>query len=512
MTTSSELAKQSTVTALTTRVSAAEADIDALQAAGPGGGSAGGPLLETLNPYGGVRLRGAYNPSGPTPAIATVTPLSANPLISRGGVGTASAGDLRDQTTWYARGRVWMLATTAQGHTNPPFTVTLSLYSSTDEGVTWTNHGVVVSPNTTPGQWDSGVRYSPSALYDDATDTLWIAYSGAATDAGWYGGLAKIGLIKCAPGADWTSAASYVVQNGGAPILESGGAGQGWEGGQGTYSPQLVKLGVKYAIFYNSNVGAGFGGSSEPKIGVAYADTITGPYTKSALNPILPVAGATKTEEMNLTVMPDGKLLAILDEALWSSEARAGVYVTTDPTGETGWTRVGIVPPSLNTWNAGQVGSGALTWLPSGRLLWTYSGKPAGQSSDQRTIGGSWITMDGAAVTRLTYVPTLPVSTAARGMATFSSWGGSISGLTVGGVVANVTRTGAGIFQVSFNTDIGTAYVPFMVASDDGVAATFCYLSASENQPPQLDGTGFKFVVFGNGGPRDSRSIRVAIL
>lgn len=367
---------------------------DTLTIAASGGGGGGTPSTATpfaynLNTQGGIAWRGYYAPSNAVPTVTRVTPFAGNPIITRGPAGSPTYGDVRDHTTWKARDRDWMLVTQAASAT-APYGVTVGLRSSVDGGETWVDHGTVLTPNLTPGQQDSGARFSIHAHHDDVSGVTYIPYSGVPTDEGWYGGESAVFLIRIAPDADYTNPASYVLVNGGAPILVRD---QGWEGGQGCYAPSLLRGPTKWELWYNSNLGAAYGGGSEPKIGVAYADSPEGPWTKHPA-PIFPVAGAPKTEEMSQALFPNGHRVAVLDEALGAGDPRLGLYVCTEPTGRV-WTRTGTLPPLLDAWNAGQLGSTALTWRSTGELLLTVSGKPSGASVDSRTIGGYLLEFEG---------------------------------------------------------------------------------------------------------------------
>lgn len=77
------------------------------------------------------------------------------------------------------------------------------------------------------------------------------------------------------------------------------------------------------------------------------------------------------------------------------------------------------------------------------------------------------------------------------GKAFFSASGGTISNLTVSGVISNVTRSSTGHFAVTF-TSSQSAYIVTIIANNNGGAQdNFAELDGSDTTPPS---SGFNFI------------------
>lgn len=310
---------------------------------------------------------------------------SGNPVIALGGVGTFDAGSVRDCEVWYARNQLWMLYTGAASATTP-YNPSIGIAGSTDGGLTWTKHGQVIAPNTTPAQWNSGGVFSPSVLYDEDTDILYVYVSGTQLPAQWYGGPIEIGVIEVAAAADWTLAASYTnYLNSGSPILT---VTQSWEGAQGVYSPSVKKIDGIYVMLYSSS--GVTGGVTYWYIGRAVASSPQGPFTKDTGNPVLG-GGTTYAEEPSLQVLYGGTLVALVDTLSSASPPGpygVGVWACSTNDGLGTWSSVGeLLSTGAQTFDAGAIGSSAAALLPNGQFLIAYNGKPVGASTDARLIG-----------------------------------------------------------------------------------------------------------------------------
>lgn len=146
----------------------------------------------------------------------------------------------------------------------------IALATGTSATGPWTDQGEVVIRGA--GKWDDVTVGAPSVLLDNGT--YYLFYESINTDGG-----SGIGYATSTDGYNWTK------QTVDAALIDHGGAA--WESLQiGT--PKIIKDGSTFYLTYHGHNGAG---SSSPRVGVATASSITGPYTKYASNPILSDGG-----------------------------------------------------------------------------------------------------------------------------------------------------------------------------------------------------------------------------
>lgn len=99
------------------------------------------------------------------------------------------------------------------------------------------------------------------------------------------------------------------------------------------------------------------------------------------------------------------------------------------------------------------------------------------------------------------------------GTAVFSASGGTISNLTVSGVVSGVTRLGAGSFQVTFST-AQSNYTVATNCTDNNSATVLSYLSGNSFATIQTAATSFSFFTFYQGttqAPGDPAVVTVTV-
>lgn len=126
----------------------------------------------------------------------------------------------------------------------------------------------ILSPGTS-GAWDDLRCHEPSVLH--VGDTWVMAYMGDTPTEGQH---EKIGIATASsPSGPWTKAA-------GNPII---GFGSGWDAG-GAADPSLSWDGVRWWIWYS---GLNTAGAKPWKLGLAYAPTPTGTWTRFAGNPVI---------------------------------------------------------------------------------------------------------------------------------------------------------------------------------------------------------------------------------
>ena len=163
------------------------------------------------------------------------------------------------------------------GHTEPEVIkvgTAYYLYYRTDhsiavavssDGLIWSDNDTVVRASAS--EWDSNETIAPSVLLDNGTYYLYYEAMDSAT------GHRAIGL------ATSTSPTGPFSKYGGNPVLT---ASEPWEDNV-VGTPVVTKIGTTFYLFYH-----GFSDGSD-RIGVAYSQSLLGPWTKEPANPILDV-------------------------------------------------------------------------------------------------------------------------------------------------------------------------------------------------------------------------------
>ena len=313
-----------------------------------------------------------------------------NPKIVRGGVGEIDHFACREAEILYARGRYWCFYDAWPDITSCTICIAnTALCSNTSAAflaATWTKRGEVIPKTLTPGTWGYGATAAAGTYYDSDTDELHVFVTAAKTSNALYVGPLAITYYKAAAAADWTNAASFVIQDSGNAVLEGGAA---WEGTQGVYAPYIKRLNGVYTMFYSSSNGDGNGPNY--KQGVATASALAGPWTKDPASPILDYA-----EEPCVVQLDSGVLLNIADTASRGTYG-GSAYSTQNPTGRTGWIRYGNIfrVSQVGTWDAHTMGPFSAIHLLGDEILLAYSGNGGGP--DNRDIGFATIVAGSAA-------------------------------------------------------------------------------------------------------------------
>ena len=100
------------------------------------------------------------------------------------------------------------------------------------------------------------------------------------------------------------------------------------------------------------------------------------------------------------------------------------------------------------------------------------------------------------------------------GTAVFSATGGTVSSLSVTGVVSNVTRTSLGLFQVHLSP-AQSNYAITTIATDNNFAAMFSYVSGASFSDIQTNSSSFSVYAFytnsSSSGPNDPAMMTISL-
>jgi predicted GH43/DUF377 family glycosyl hydrolase len=298
-----------------------------------------------------------------------------NPALSLGNSGAFDTGALQDMKLIRTHGtkpHEYYMFYTGAAVSGTPYNPSVGLAHS-DDGLIWTKDGQVIPPHGNCG----GV-FSPGAYYDySGSGSLYVYVSCTAKASQWYSGPISIYSIIVASGQDWANSANYAWQPG--PSLSQT---QGWEGSQGVYAPDVVKIGSMYSLFYSS---AASGGGNW-NIGLATSTTPIGPWTKYSANPITTSGVA---EEPAISQLENGTLMMFSDTLAFNLGRGVSIYTTPSPSGQASpwqwqfarWTDAG-------TWDGNHVGSQSIVEMADGRWLLAWGGNAGG--GDQ--IGTAFLT------------------------------------------------------------------------------------------------------------------------
>jgi predicted GH43/DUF377 family glycosyl hydrolase len=337
--------------------------------------------------------------------IAAVVYNRKNPALTVGTNGAfdnAALQDMKILRTYGTKPHEYYMLYTGVAISSTPYEPTVGLAHS-DDGLTWVKDGQVISAHGACG----GV-FSPGAYYDYAgTGTLYVYISCTARASQWYSGPINIYSLTVANGLSWTNSANYIWQSG--PSLA---VTQGWEGTQGVYAPEVVKIGEMYSLFYSS---ATLGGGNW-NIGLATSRTPLGPWTKYAGNP---VTASGVAEEPAIAQLDNGDLLMFTDTLAFNLGRGASVYTTSSTSGQVSpWKWQFALWGDAGTWDGNHVGSQSIVEMPDGRWLLAWGGNSGGP--DQ--IGTAILTFQ----TNLTYIPQLEgpfLPQLSRGDSPSNAWG-----------------------------------------------------------------------------------------
>ncbi|HWE85268.1 MAG TPA: family 43 glycosylhydrolase [Terracidiphilus sp.] len=315
--------------------------------------------------------------------ISGFTECPNNPVLETGNPGDFDAGSVRDGKIWYARGSYWQLYTGAASATSP-YSPTIGIAYSSD-GCLWRKGGQIIVPNPKMTRCAGGV-FSPGAYYDAPVDVLYVYPSCAATPEDWYSGPIYIAQMHAGAGKSWTSPSSYAWDYGGIPVLS---AGQDWEGTQGVYAGDVSLVNGTYYMFYSSNTGGVL-----YQVGIATARSPSGPWTKSASNPI--TSSTTNFEEPAIAQLGNGDIVLFGDDV---GIALHGINVAVGNgdaiTTAAGWHQQPIFEfPDTELWSLAEIGSQSIVEAPDGRWLMCYDGMVSGSVTDARTIGCARLSLD----------------------------------------------------------------------------------------------------------------------
>jgi predicted GH43/DUF377 family glycosyl hydrolase len=308
----------------------------------------------------------AYSYPGNYAGIADVVYNPNNPAVAYGAGGSFDAGETRDMKivrTYGHQAHEYYMFYTGAALTVSPYNPTIGLAYS-DDGLTWTKAGQVI-----PSHGSCGGTFSPGAYYDYAgTGILYIYVSCIASASQWYSGPINIYTVTVANGSSWTNSANYTWQSG--PTLS---VTQAWEGTQGVYAPDVIKVGSNYEMFYSS---ATSGGGSW-NIGAATASSPLGPWTKYVSNP---VTQSTYAEEPAIAQLDNGNLVMFSDTLALSLGTGFSIYTTSSTTGlTTPWTwQQFLLKRDGQTWDANHIGSSSVVEMPDGRWLIAFGANSGG--------------------------------------------------------------------------------------------------------------------------------------
>lgn len=167
---------------------------------------------------------------------------------------------------------------------------TIRHFTANDLGGAWTIGANVIAKGAA-GSWDGFANDACYALYDNDTIYLWYMAEPDTPQVDF--GLASRMMLATSPAPD-----SGFIKNYGTAALTPGAAGawdDGWIGGM-----QVRRLpgSGPYVMFYNAGDTVPTSAGAEPNtslLGVAYAGSLTGPWTRYANNPILRLSNIPST-------------------------------------------------------------------------------------------------------------------------------------------------------------------------------------------------------------------------
>lgn len=274
------------------------------------------------------------------------TKLAGNPVFSTGAQGawdgqyTFAPSVLLDGATY----KMWYAGSGAAGLTRKIG------YATSPDGLTWTRQGSVPVLDAGPsGAWDEKIGF-PTVLKDGSVYKMW--YTGlTASDAG------RVGYATSPDGVTWTRYA-------GNPVLSFGAAGS-WDASY-IGSPNVVKVGSLYHMWYRGGLNGGIGYATSP-------DGIT--WTKYADNPVI-TAGSGEWDHTayHPRVVYDGSGYHMWYSGCDPAGNLCQVGYATSPDGAH-WARKGMALPQgpVGAWDGGGADHAAVMLVGSTLKMW-YSG------------------------------------------------------------------------------------------------------------------------------------------
>ena len=208
----------------------------------------------------------------------------ANPVLTAGPPGTWDSTSVHDPRVVYEGGvyRMWY-----SGYDGRHWRIG---YATSSDGVLWAKHpsNPVLSPGEA-GDWDeSGVAYS-SVLVKDGLYRMWYQGLGQA-------GVWRIGYAVSGDGVQWQKSPI-------SPVF-SPGSNDDWDG-QKVMTPQVIKIGAKYLMFY----------TGAPLWGIGYATSKDGIlWQRTSASPIMAPGqggGWDGVQILTLSVLLEGDALRV---------------------------------------------------------------------------------------------------------------------------------------------------------------------------------------------------------
>ncbi len=155
-------------------------------------------------------------------------------------------------------------------------------YASSDDGITWTEHGVAVARGP-QGSQDHRSAFTTEVFYHEGT--FYLIYQAAADTQGIFGRNTIAMAQSNSPNGPWTKLnnpiLSPTISN--TPVFDS----------NAVHDPCLIQFNGKFHLYYKgegneANIcGLGvWNQDKQVKWGVATSDNPTGPFVKSELNPV----------------------------------------------------------------------------------------------------------------------------------------------------------------------------------------------------------------------------------
>lgn len=272
--------------------------------------------------------------------------LPGNPVLSMGGSGAwddyfaFAPSVLLDGSTY----KMWYAGSSAADTTRKIG------YATSPDGITWTRHGSTpVFTAGSAGAWDAKIGF-PMVIKDGNTYKLW--YTGLnASDAG------QVGYATSTDGIIWS-------RYGANPVMSFGSNGS-WDA---VYigSPNVVKVGSQYHMWYRGGVNGGIGYATSPD-GIA--------WTKYVGNPVIAIgSGGWDQTAYHPRVIYDGVGFHMWYSGCNTAEDLCQVGYATSLDGSH-WTRKGMVLPQGNSgaWDGQGADHAAVLLVGSSFKMW-YSG------------------------------------------------------------------------------------------------------------------------------------------